>query len=376
MYAGNTIQIVKVENKKQLKDFIYLPQMLHKSHSKWVPPIYRDEWKYFNPKKNLAFTYCDVEMILCFLNKRPAGRVMGIINHRYNSMKNEKSARFSHFECIDDLSVSSSLLRHVENWAKEKGMNHLIGPFGMCYHDPIGFMIEGSENEPSISTYYNFDFIPLLVERNGYKKKYDLVAYKINLKNDPPDFYQSIHERVLNNKNVRLLILNSKKDLKKKVIPLLKLLNECYTEIDGYSPLDENEMLDLARQYIPVLDPKFVKLVYVNDEPAGFTVAMPNISQGIRNSGGRLFPFGFFKIMKAFNHAEQLDLLLGGIKLKYQGIGIDVLMGYDIIRTAKQKRFKLLDSHLEMENNFKVRAEMEKLGGQVYKKYRLYEKKI
>ena len=160
------------------------------------------------------------------------------------------------------------------------------------------------------------------------------------------------------------------------VLPLLQLLNECYIDVDGYSQLDEQEMQALAKQYLHILDPKYIKLAKVDNELAGFMIAMPNISPGIRAAKGRLFPYGIFKILRAMKISKQLDLLLGGIKKKYQGIGIDVLMGYDMLITAKREKFDLIDSHLEMELNYKVRAEMEKLGGTVYKKYRLFQKQL
>jgi hypothetical protein len=301
---------------------------------------------------------------------------MGIINHRYNSIKNEKLARFSNFESIDKQIVSDALLNHIEGWARTKDAEHIYGPFGMCYHDPIGFMIQGFDEEPSISTYSNHEFIPGLVEKAGYIKKYDLVAYKIDLEGKIPDIINRVHNRISNNKNIELLKFKSKKDLKKTVIPILRLLNETYNEIDGYSPLDDKEMHNLAKQYLPILDPKYVKVVKVNNELAGFFIAMPNISSGIRKAGGKLLPLGIFKIMWALKTTSQLDFLLGGIKKKYQGIGIDALMAYDMIKTAIQNNFKVIDSHLEMERNYKIRGSMEKLGGKVYKQYRLYQKSL
>jgi hypothetical protein len=376
MNTHKDIQLAAVKNKNQLKAFIHLPEKLHKKHTKWVPPIYADEWKYYDPKRNQAYAYCDVILVLCYYKGKLSGRIMGVINHRYNSLKNEKSARFCNFESINNQLVSNELLNYIKNWASEKGMNNLIGPLGMYYHDPIGFMIEGYDYEPSISTYYNFDYLPTLIEIAGYKKKYDLVAYKINIVNGIPDLFRQLYDRLSNSNTIELLKFKSKQDLKKMVIPMLQLLNECYTEIDGYSPLDDNEMQILAKQFIPILDPKYVKLVLVNKEPAGFMIAMPNISPGIRRSGGRLFPFGIFHILSAHKKSFQLDFLLGGIKKQYQGIGIDAFMAFDIIKTARQNNFALVDSHLEMEQNYKVRRGMEKLGGQVYKKYRLYQKNI
>ena len=376
MNQKDYIEIIPVQNKRQLKEFIYLPKLLHKDHIKWLPPIYTDEWNYYNPRKNKAYSYCDVELALCYYKNKPAGRIMGVINHRYNTLKGEKLARFSNLESINEQKVSNALLDHIERWAKSKGCNHIIGPFGMYYHDPIGFLIEGHAHEPSVSTYCNHEFIPSLIENAGYEKKYDLVAYQILLKDKIPEIFRRIRERIMRNTNIELITFRSKKEIKKVIIPMLELFNETYEEIDGYSQLDETEMKILAKQYLPILNPEFIKMAKVNNELAGFFIAMPNISAGIRSSGGKLFPFGIFKIVRALKTSSQLDLLLGGIKKKYQDMGIDALMAYDMLETAIRKKFRVIDSHLEMERNNKIRGAMEKAGGRVYKKYRLYRKAL
>ena len=370
------LQIRTVETRKQLREFIMLPAQLHKGHQNWVPPVYRDEWNYFDNKQNLAFSYCNTILALAYRGNELVGRIMGINNRRYNSANNKMTARFSHFECIDDSSVAHELLRNIENWAMAQGLTKIIGPFGMNYHDPMGFIVEGFDHSPAITTYQNFEYILLLLENEGYVKEEDLVVYKIPIKENVPEFYQRIHQKVLANLHIRKVNFRSARKMKNYILPVLKLFNETFSGIRGYSQLDEEEMKILAQHYLPALDPRFVKVVEYDGEVAGFIIAMPNISKGIIASGGRLFPFGFLKIIQAQKQSKQLDLLIGGIHEKYRGLGIDVLMGLDIIESARKAGFEFIDSHLELESNVKVRAEMEKQGGIIYKRYRIFNKAL
>ena len=370
------IQTRIITGKKELQTFINLPKHLHKNHKLWVPPIYSDEQKYYNHHSNPSFLYCETVLALCYQNETPVGRIMGIINHRYNKIRSEKYGRFSWFESINDQEVSNSLLEFTENWAKEKGMSRLIGPYGMNYLDPEGFIIEGFEYPPTIATNYNFEYYLQLLKESGYEKENDYVVYKIDLPNKIPDLYYRIRERILKTGQFELVEFSTKNELRKNTLPLLKLMNQCFTEITGYSFLDEREIAIVGKQYISLLDPRFIKVVKYKSEMVGFIIAMPHISEGLRKSKGKLFPFGFLKILTALKNSKQIDLLLGGVKQQYRAIGIDVLLGMSIIETAVKAGFILLDSHHELDKNVKVRAEMEKMGGTVYKKYRVFSKNL
>jgi hypothetical protein len=370
------VEIILVRNHSELKKFIYLPSLLHKGHQNWVPPIYKDEWNYFNIKKNRAFTYCDTVIAVAKRQGKVVGRIMGIINTRYNSERKEKDARFSFFDCINDEDVSFQLLNFVEKWAVNQGMERLIGPFGMYYHDPIGFMTEGFEIKPSLTANYNHKYIISLLRSAGYGCEEDLVVYKVCIPEVFPDFYLRIKKKAELNHKLRIVKFSSRNELKDYIYPVLKLMNDSYTDIYGYSQLDEKEMQELAGHFIPLLDPRFVVAVTHEDELAGFVIALPSINEGIIAAKGHLLPFGFLKILRAAKRAKQLDLLVGGIKDKYRGMGIDALMAIHIIEIAKKSGFITIDSHLELESNWKVRAEMEKMGGKVYKKYRIFQKKL
>ncbi len=372
------IEIREVKTRKDLKKFIYLPEKIHTNHANWVHPIYMDEWKYFNPKKNEAFSYCDTIILLAFRGEEAVGRVMGIINSRYNEHKNEKTVRFGYLETWEDEEVIHALLGHVEDWARNKGMTKIVGPYGFSDQDPEGFLIEGFENRATIATYYNFEWMPSMVEKKGYTKDVDYFVYKLDVPKEVPEFYKRIYERAKKRGNFELLEFKKKKKIKPWIVPILSLMNECYLagNIYGYTPLSEKEMKSLAARYLPVLDPRFLKAVLIEGEVASFVVGMPDMTEGIQKARGRLLPFGFLKVLRAAKKTKQLDLLLGAIKEKYRGRGLDAIMGIKMVISAQEAGMEIMDTHHEMEENVRIRAEMERMGGKLYKKFRVYKKEL
>jgi GNAT superfamily N-acetyltransferase len=372
------IEIREVVSHKDLKTFIYLPEKIHAGHANWVHPLYMDDRKYFDPKKNKAFGYCDTVLLLAYRDGRPVGRAMGIINHRYNGNRNEKTARFGYLDVYEDREAFRAILRFIEEWARAKGMTKIVGPYGFSDQDPEGFVIEGFEHRATLATYYNFEWMPRWLEEEGYTKDNDWFVYKLAVPKEPPELYQKIYERAMKRDTFKILEFRSRKEIKPWIRPILSLMNECYVagNIYGYAPLEEEEMDDLAKRYLPVLDPRFIKAVTKDGQPVAFIVAMPDMTGGILKAKGRLLPFGFIYILRAAKKTKQLDLMLGAIKEPYRGQGLDALMGIKILLAASDAGMEMIDTHHEMEANVKVRAEMERMGGKIYKKYRAFQRPL
>jgi ribosomal protein S18 acetylase RimI-like enzyme len=372
------IEIREVQNKKDLRKFIHLPAAIHKDHDNWVPPIYLDDWEFFNPKKNKSFDSCDTVLLLAYKNKKVAGRIMGIIHHKYNEKHDEKRARFAFFETWNDEEVASALIHFVENWAREKGMERLVGPLAFSDKDPQGFLIEGFDEPAVIASNCNFPYQVELVEKNAYSKEVDLVVYQIKIPNPIPEFYLKIHERaVLQNHGLLVMEFTSRRKVKPYIHPVLRLLNATFTEIFGFIPFTEAEMDDFANRYLFLINPRFIKIVMnKQNEVVAFLIGMSHIGEGIQKAKGYLFPFGIFKIFASARKTKQLNLLLGGIHPEYRGKGLDVMMGVKMLESAAQQGKTVIDSHLELEYNTKVRAEMERMGGVVYKRFRVFGKDL
>jgi len=368
--------IKEVLTKKDQRDFIYLPEKVHRNEADWLPPIYMDERELYDKKKNKSYLYADAILLLAYRDKKPVGRIMGIINNRYNAINNEQHGRFCFMECYNDKEVFHTLLAKVEDWARQHGMVRIVGPLGFSDKDPQGFQIEGFEYPQFMTSPNNSAYMPELIEAEGYEKKVDLVNYTGKLPEKIPLIYEKVLSRFDNNKEYKIIEFSSKKELKPYIIGVLELMNETFVEIYGFVPLNDKEKTDFAARYLPILDPKFIKVIETEGKLVGFAVGMPDFSKGIRNAKGRLLPFGIFKIIRDSKRSRKLLMMLGGVKKAYRGKGLDVLMGVKIFESGIKHKMNLIDSHLVLENNTRMRAEWERIGCQVVKKFRIYQKEL
>jgi len=372
------IVVRPVCSKQEMRKFIHLPARIHKGHSNWIPPLYSDEWEFFDSNRNKAFDYCDVILLLAYKGNKVVGRVMGIINRKYNEIHREKNARFNFLEAWDDKEVIQILMNKVEEWARIKGMDKLVGPLGFSDKDPQGYLVEGFHQPVVIASHCNYEYMVSHMDHLGFNKEIDLVVYHIQIPDETPELYLKIAERaVRNNPEIRLLEFTRRKDLKQWVRPIFTLINETFNEIYGFMPFTLEEMDDFANRYLLIMNPRFIK-VLLNDlgEVVAFIIGMPDISRGIKRSRGYLLPFGILHILIAGKRTRQLNLLLGAIHPEYQNRGLDTIMGAAMLESARKVGLHHIDSHLEMESNKKVRAEMEYMGGKVYKTYRVFGKPI
>ncbi len=370
------ITIKEVITRKELREFIYLPEKVHRDEPEWLPPIYMDEWELFDRKKNKSFTYADALLLLAYRDGKPVGRIMGLINKRYNQINNENHGRFCFMECYDDREVFHALISHIEEWIRRNGMNKIVGPLGFSDKDPQGFQTEGFEYPQFITAANNSPYMVPLIENEGYTKKVDLVNYLGELPKLFPEVYERVLERIRRTGEFKITEFPSKKKLKPYIIRVLELMNETFAEIYGFVPLTDKEKTDFAARYLPILDPKFIKVVEKDDQLIGFAIGMPDLSKGIKACRGRLIPFGLFRVLRESKRSRKLLMMLGGVKKEYRGKGIDVMMGVKILQDAINSRMETIDSHLVLEDNLKMRGEYERIGCKVVKKFRIYQKDL
>jgi len=370
------VVIKEVLTKKDRRTFIFLPEKVHRNEPEWLHPIYMDEKLLFNKKKNKSYLYADAILLLAFRDGKPVGRIMGLVNNRYNTIHGEMNGRFCFMECYEDREVFHALISAVENWLREKGMKKIVGPLGFSDKDPQGFQVEGFEYPQFMTSPNNSPYMPEFLVEEGYIKKVDLVNYLGKLPEQFPLIYEKVLARMEHQMEYKILEFNAIKELKPYIIDILELMNDTFKEIYGFVPLNDKEKLEFANRYLPVLDARFVKVIKAKDSIVGFAIGMPDFSNGIREAKGRIFPFGIFKILRDSKRSKKLLMMLGGVKKEYRGKGLDVLMGVKILQSAISQKMELLDSHLVLEDNTKMRGEYERVGCKVVKKFRIYEKEL
>ena len=280
-------------------------------------------------------------------------------------------------ETYDDASVFDVLLKAIERWAKDNGMEKVVGPIGFSDKDPQGFLLSGFDDPVSIIvTNHSFEYMITHMERNRYSKSIDLVQYRTSVPKQILPTYTAMYQRVID-LGYRILEFTKTKAILPYIPDVFALLNKTYTEIYGFAPLDEKEITEFSERFLPFLDPRFIKIVVdQNNNVVAFLVAMPDISEGMRKAKGRLFPFGFLHILRSGRKTKQLNLLLGSVEEDLRIKGIVSLLAVKVVESAQKARMEIFDSHLIMEENTKMRAMYERFDAKVYKTYRVFQKAL
>ncbi|MBL8002478.1 MAG: hypothetical protein JNL05_10995 [Flavobacteriales bacterium] len=362
---------------RELERFIRLPSRLPGRRPNYVAPLWAEERAWHDPERNPGLRAVKVVRYMAWRDKVPVGRILGLVHAPYNELHQERTVRFHQLDAVDDPEVVAALLDRVERWGAEQGMDRVMGPFGLSDKDPQGLQVEGFEHTPVVATPTNPAYLPALVERCGYRKHADCLSYRVEVPDKVPERYSRVARHVLSSEGLRVVPLRSRRDIKRWIVPVLDLVNQTYNELLGFIPMREDEMHKLAAAYVPLLDPELVVVVADEaDVPMAFVVALPDPSEGLRKAGGSLFPFGFVHVLRAMRNTRQLDLLLGAVRRDMQGRGLTGALGMHLLEVAIRRGFKVMDSHLVLETNTAMRAQLERLGGQVYKRYRVYGKDL
>lgn len=376
-----SITIKKVSNKKELKQFIRFNYEFYKDNPYSVPDLYSDMVATFSKGKNAAFEFCEADYFLAYKDDKIVGRIAGIINHKANKVWNKKEVRFGWIDFIDDLEVSSALLNTVEEWGKDKGMEHIQGPLGFTDFDAEGMLVEGFDQLGTMATIYNYPYYPEHMEKLGYEKDADWVEYKIFIPDAIPDKHRRISELVQKKYNLRIKKYTSSKKLSdEQGQAIFELMNEAYKDFYGYSPLSQKQIDQYVEKYLPILDLRMVTVVVdAEDKLVAVGLSMPSLAEALQKGKGKLFPFGWFYLLKALfmkRRAKMLELLLVAVKPEYQNKGVNALLFSDLIPIYQKLGFIFAESNPELEENGKVQAQWEYFETQQHKRRRAFTRKL
>ena len=374
------IIIKKVSSKKELKTFIRFNYELYKGNPYSVPDLYDDMLNTFSSKKNAAFEFCEAEYFLAYKDNKVVGRVAAIINNRANQTWDKKEVRFGWIDFIDDEEVSSALLKAVEDWGKQKGMDTITGPLGFTDMDAEGMLIEGFDQLGTMATIYNYPYYPQHMEKLGFEKDADWVEFKLYVPDQLPEKFVRISEIILQKYKLKIKKL-TRKEIKEKHYgqKIFDLINEAYAPLYGFSKMTQGQIDQYVNTYLRLLDLRMVSIVETEDgELVAAGISMASLSKALQKAKGRILPFGWFYLLKALfiKRPKVLDLLLVGVKPEYQSKGVNALLFYDLVPTFKKMGFVYGESNPELEENKKVQAQWSAFESVQHKRRRAFKKAI
>ncbi len=376
-----SIEIRKVASAAELKKFIRFNYEFYKNCPYSVPDLYDDMQSTFSQKKNAAFEFCEAEYFLAYRNGEIVGRVAAIINKRANETWQRRVVRFGWIDFIDDTEVSSALLDAVKAWGKERGMEEMEGPLGFTDLDAEGMLIEGFDQLSTMATIYNYPYYPQHMERLGLEKSADWVEMKIYIPEAIPEKHLRISDLVQRKYGLRIRKVKSRKEVMESGLGrrIFELVNEAYAPLFGFSRMSDQQIDNYVKMYVPVLDLRMVTLVEnAEGELVAAGISMPSLSKALQKAKGRLWPFGWFHLLRAlfWKRPEVLDLLLVAVRPDYQGKGANALLFTDLIPVYQKLGYKYAESNPELEENDKVQNQWQYFQVEQHKRRRCYKTSI
>ncbi|TVR42120.1 MAG: hypothetical protein EA394_04170 [Bacteroidia bacterium] len=371
------IKLKEVISRKELDVFIRFPDKLYRHCEYYVPALHSHQKSTLRKDKNPAFEHCDARYWLAYSGKEIVGRVAAIINHQYNLQQGIKYMRFGWLDFIEDEDVLQALIRAVESWARETGMEYVHGPLGFISFDASGVLVEGFDELPTSWGRYNYPYYARMLESMSYTKDVDWVEQLIYVPDELPVREINAAQIVKNRYALRSAVIRNKNDIRKYAAELFYLLNDVYEELYCFSKLSNRQIDELVGDFLHIVSPKFVSVILNDrDEIVAFGIVIPSLSKALQKAKGRLFPFGYFHLRKALKKNDRVDMLLIGVKSEYRNKGVHALLFEKIIPAMYDMGIRYVETTRELETNQKVQQLWEPYKKRMHKRARCYVRKL
>ncbi len=375
---NESLQVVKVERKSDLNEFIRLPWSLYKDDPNWIPPLILERRMQLSPK-NPYFEHAKFCSWITYRNGKPVGRISAQIDRLHIDRYQDATGFFGMLEAEDDSLTFRALLSTAESWLRDQGMQQISGPFNLSINQELGLLVDGFDTPPSMMMGHARPYYADRIEKDGYQKEKDLLAYIINTDSKMTAAAKRITARAKDRIHIRRL---QKSDFVNELEIIRNIFNDAWSQNWGFIPWTEAEVEHLGKDLKMLADEELVKIAEVDGKPAAFIVLLPNINEIIQDLNGRLLPFGWLKLLWRLKvkYPKSARIPLMGVRSQYHDSLMGAALAFGVIADVQQPALKHGIKEVELswilEENKGMRNVIESVNGRVYKTYRIYSKEL
>ena len=370
--------VKEVTTKKQQRQFVDFPIKLYKGCPYFVPPLYGDEmamfkkdYHYYDQAESVFFNAYDE-------NNKMVGRIQGILQNASNEKWNQKRVRFTRFDSIDNQEVANLLFQAVEKWAKNKGMEEVVGPLGFSDLEREGLLIEGFDEVSTFEEQYNYSYYPKLIENLGYEKEIDWVERQLKAPKEIDPRYKRISELMMKKYKLHFgKAKNINEFLKKYGDGFFEILDKTYDKIYGTVPFTEKMKKNLINSFKLIVSVNNVAVIVdENEKIVCFGLCFPSLSEALVGTSGKLTPITLVKLLKAIKKPKSIDLGLIGVLPEYAMKGISSAFIGSLVEMLSSGEFTHAETNLNLEDNSNIQNQWKVFDARIHKRRRAYVKKI
>ncbi|WP_284651200.1 GTP cyclohydrolase [Flavobacterium terrisoli] len=346
------ITIVEANTKKLIREYVNFPFALYKNHPYWVPPLIKDELESFDKNINPVFASADAHFYLAYRDNKIVGRIAAIINWEEVNNQQKKKVRFGWWDVIDDIEVTKALLEKVHEFGKANNLEYVEGPMGFSNLDKVGVLTEGFDEIGSMITWYNFPYYSTHLEKLGYVKEKEYQENQFNFENVKTDFFIKANDLVIKRYGLKAMNFTNNKDIMPYVDTMFDLFNSTYSKLSSFVAITDIQKEYFKKKYISFINPEYIKFIMDKDDNMiAFSIVMPSFSRALQKAKGKLFPFGFYHLLKAKKESKEVLFYLIGIAPEYQNKGATAIVFNEYYKVFIKKGIKNCIRTPELEEN-------------------------
>ena len=373
------MKIIKIESSDhyRVQQFIDLPYRIYKDIEQWVPPLATDSKTIFDLQKNPFYQHSTAAFFLAVLDDgSPVGRLVVLNNRNYNSFNQTRIAFFCLFECYQDQQAANELFNAGFDWAREQGLESIIGPKGFSALDGMGMLVKGFEHRPAFGIPYNPAYYPDLVELIGFKTQSDILSGYLGTNISFPEKIHKVSELVQQRKGLKIVSFRNKRELRRMVPKITAMYNQILGSTPGGVPLTVEEANGVANQLIWFANPRLIKIIEKDNKPVGFLFAYPDISAALQRTKGQIYPFGWIHLLSEMRRTKWVNINGAGIIEQYQGLGGTAILFSEMYKSVLAGGFKHAEIVQIGVENDKMQRELREIGIDFYKTHRIYQRAL
>jgi hypothetical protein len=374
-----SVTVTPVSGRRDLDAFIKLPFQLYRDDPSWVPPLLFMERQRFNPKTNPFLQHADAQLFLARRNGQVVGRISAQVDHEHNRFHEERTGFFGFFESVDEAETARALFAAAEGWLRERGMEAARGPLSFSINQEVGLLVEGFDTPPMVMTPHSRPYYGRLIEEAGFSRAMDLYAWEYDWQTVPPKAHRAV-ETLRQRPDITIRTADIRR-FDEEVATVLEVFNSAWSENWGFVPVTPAEAHHMARELRMIVDTNIIIIVEVEGKPAGVVLVAPNLNEALHDLNGRLFPFGWAKLLWRLKVRKLKSgrLMILGVKKEYrarQYLAMAYLLCDEIYRRARESGYRRAEFSWTLESNSAVNTIIRNVGCRVYKTYRIYEKPL
>ncbi|MFN7685638.1 MAG: N-acetyltransferase [Oligoflexia bacterium] len=376
------VAVKEVRSAQDWNRFIALPWKIYSADPHWVPPLRIAVRDSLDVSKNPFFKHAFMNAYLALRGDEVVGRIVGVVDENHNRFHQEQTAFYGFFESINDPEVSAALFDSVDQWARSRGATVLRGPINLSTNHECGLLIEGFDDAPSVMMPYNPVYYAELVEKQGFSKAKDLLAYTVDQGSRFSERLLAQSERLKQNGNITFRTINMRR-YEEEVDRILEIYNDAWEDNWGFVPMSPEEFRHMAKDMKAIVDPELLLIGEVRGEPAGFALALPDVNQVFKKiPDGKLLPTGLLKLLwytkgparrSVMNRCRVLTL---GIKKAYRNFSMGPLFYTEYLRRGPAAGYPVGEASWILEDNRAMNRALELMCGNRTKVYRIYDRAI